>query len=143
VTAKCHPGKEHVAHGLCGRCYQVKYRKDGKIRRRNSIVIPEFPPDYRRILPFRTAGVQQNAVTEFPVEICPKCGLKGSMMYTGREARCAGMIGGCGHTLYLVKDGPAEIPSFQAARLLRQARALKARTSESVQRPYASDLATV
>lgn len=143
MTAKCHPGKEHVARGLCARCYQIKYRKDGRRRRMNMLVMPDFPPDYRRILPNRTAGVRQNAVTSFPVEECPKCGLQGGMIYTGREARCAGLLGGCGLTLYLVKDGPAEIPSFLVARLLRRERALKARTSEPIQPPSASIQALV
>lgn len=102
--AGCHPAKLHVAHGLCDRCYQEQYRKDGRPRKRQYKVMPEFEADWRRIIPARTQGVQQNCVTAFPVDRCPRCRREGAMAYWGREARCAGVLGGCGATVYLVKE---------------------------------------
>lgn len=135
--AVCHADREHIAHGLCATCYQIRYRKDGKPRKRQN-VMPEFEPDYQRILPRRTAGVRQNAVTSFPIEECPKCGRRGPMAYQGREARCTGTLGGCGQTFYLVKEGPAMPGPGHSARLGPSEPSLIARTSGSMLRPYAS-----
>ncbi len=106
--ATCHPALEHRAHGLCDRCYYQKYRRDLKkeplLAPRKYKQMPDFEPDWRRIIPMPALGVQQNAVTEFPVHQCPHCRREGAMVYHGREARCAGVMGGCGHTVYLVRE---------------------------------------
>lgn len=102
----CHPDLPHEAKGLCYGCYQQKYRDEQRgnpLRRYKVMPIPEM--DHVRILPYRAEGVRQNAVTSFPIEACPKCQRKTSLIYQGREARCAGALGGCGTTVYLVREG--------------------------------------
>ena len=116
--ATCHPDEPHEAHGLCYACYQMKYRrKSREAPQRRYKVMPEFPPDYIRILPRRTPGVRQNAVTSFPISGCPHCLSTQTITYQGREARCAGLLGGCGHTVFLVREGVDEAKPLMPPRV--------------------------
>jgi hypothetical protein len=70
----------------------------------------DLTPDRFRMSPGRVPGVRQNAVTAFPVAECSKC--HGHLFaYNGREAHCAGHLGGCGATYYLT--APYEMESFK------------------------------
>lgn len=94
----CHPDRPHLAHGLCSSCYHRQWegrRTDRPPRRYN--VIPKDEP-----LPARTPNVMQWVVDAFPVQVCPHCG-RDRFLYHDREAHCAGVLGGCGQTIYLVR----------------------------------------
>lgn len=104
--ATCHPDRKHEARDLCYQCYQSIYRQGVRPRIRQNNRMPEFEPDWLRAIPNRAAGVRQNATTSFPLERCPHCLRDNSIVYHGREARCAGVLGGCGHTVYLVREDP-------------------------------------
>ena len=110
MTAICHPDRPHRAKGLCARCYCKKYYHDTnivpvRIRVRRRGLVPEY--DAWGSIPAKVEGVEQHAVTEFPLSACPKCGNRW-LVYHGREAHCAGQFAGCGHTVYLVATSQEE-----------------------------------
>jgi hypothetical protein len=98
ATAVCHPDRAHLAHGLCSACYHRKWAGRRGLARRYNVM----PSDESMALPARIADVFQFAVDSFPIRVCPHCG-HNRFLYSGREAHCAGVLGGCGQTVYLVR----------------------------------------
>ena len=107
----CHPERRHQAKGLCMACYARLRRGVITTPARRYNVMPEFDPWSR--IPARVPGVEQHAVTSFPLPGCPKCG-NPRLIYSGREAYCAGHLAGCGMITYLVHE-PEPEPQLQEA----------------------------
>lgn len=99
----CHPDRPYCGKGLCSSCYRVQWRRlrEGRIRERDFDVQRPLSPlfDERAVIPPRTLTLRQNAVTEFPIDACHKCG-NTAIEYDGREAHCYV----CGRSVWLVRE---------------------------------------
>lgn len=103
AMATCHPDRPSMGRGLCCACYQrqrkAMIRELGPRQRFRSTIDWTYETGGK---PPRISGVTQYAVTVVP-EACPKCGGL-TLDVSGREIWCRGARGGCGATLYLVRD---------------------------------------